>query len=113
MLIVRDGKQRSLTATIEESAVTQVAGGDFSRYLRGALLSQQVLRNGRPIILIDDVEPNSEAWHAELRPGDLILSANRRETPDFDALREAIARSDELLLLNIQRGDSAFFVLLQ
>ncbi|MDH3453437.1 MAG: PDZ domain-containing protein, partial [Gammaproteobacteria bacterium] len=73
----------------------------------------QFLRNGRPVIRIDDVTPNSEAWQAGLRPADLILSANRRETLNLDELRAAIGRSDGFLLLNIQRGNSALFVLLQ
>jgi serine protease Do/serine protease DegQ len=110
---IRDGEERTLEATIEETASVQAEGGDYSRHLRGALLSQQFFSNGRPVIHIDDVQANSEAWQAGLRAGDLILSANRRDIHDLDELRAAINLSDDLLLLNIQRGNSALFVLLQ
>ncbi len=110
---VRDGRERTVVATIEETAVAQVKGGDYSVHLRGALLSEQQFRSGRPVIQIDEVAPNSPAWQAGLRPGDLILSANRREVGDLDDLDTAIARSQDFLLLNIQRGNSALFVLLR
>ena len=111
--IIRDGTEQTLEATIEETANVQAEGGDFSRHLRGALLSQQFFSSGRPVIRIDDVRANSEAWQAGLRPGDLILSANRRKIHDLDELRAATGLSEDLLLLNIQRGNSALFVLLQ
>ncbi|MBS0002828.1 MAG: PDZ domain-containing protein, partial [Thioalkalivibrio sp.] len=64
--------------------------------------------------VITQVEARSPAEHAGLRAGDVLVGLNRREVRSLDDLRSAAqATRGSALLLNIQRGSSAFFLMLQ
>ncbi len=111
--IVREGRERRVQVTVEEAPVRSSDGGRLSPHLAGATLSEETTRRGRTVVAIAEVERGSAAWSAGLREGDLILSANRREVRSLEDLRQAVGLTREALLLNIQRGRSALFVLLQ
>ena len=57
------------------------------------------------------LERGSPAWQNGLRQGDLIVSLNRRPLTAVADL-EAIRTGDGQLLLNLQRGRSALFILI-
>ncbi|MFN3234017.1 MAG: Do family serine endopeptidase [Gammaproteobacteria bacterium] len=62
-------------------------------------------------VLVIGVLPDSNAWSAGLRPGDVIISANQSSTKDTNTL-EKIAHNNhsESLLLNVIRGHGAIFI---
>ena len=68
---------------------------------------------GRSGILIAEVEQGAPSWYNGLRRGDVILSVNRRAVASVSDLAEILAERPRTLLLNIQRGRRALFVLLQ
>ncbi len=111
--VVRDGREHTLEATIGEPRLKYTDGGSYSRHLAGAQLVEQDLTSGRRVVVVADVEPGSPAGQAGLRPGDLLLSVNRREIQSLEHLAQAVPRPNDPLLLNLQRGRSALFVLLQ
>jgi hypothetical protein len=47
---------------------------------------------------------------AGLRRGDVIVSVNRRDVAMVDEPRKAVSRARGPLLLNVRRGENAFFV---
>jgi serine protease Do/serine protease DegQ len=47
-----------------------------------------------------------------LQPGDIIVGANRRPVQNIAAMKQ-IAQGSRELLLNIQRGDEGFVLLLR
>ena len=59
-----------------------------------------------------EVAEGSPAWQAGLRPGDLILSVNRQLIFSLADLAQAVKRSSRGLLLNLWRGDSAFYLVI-
>ena len=69
-------------------------------------------RGGQPGIRAVEVAEGSPAWQAGLRPGDLILSVNRQPIFSLDDLAEAVKRSSRGLLINLRRGDSAFYLVI-
>ena len=69
-------------------------------------------RRGQPGIRAVEVAEGSPAWQAGLRPGDLILSVNRQPIFNLDDLAEAVKRSSRGLLINLRRGDSAFYLVI-
>ena len=74
-----------------------------------------LLRNADPGtdgVLVDKIHTASHAFQAGLRPGDLIVSANRRPVNHLQDL-EATTKGSNELMLNIQRGDSGFFLILR
>jgi S1-C subfamily serine protease len=64
-------------------------------------------------VVVVEVTEGSPAWYAGLRHGDVIRSVNKVAVKSVDELRNAVGRGGGQLLLNIQRGNSALFVLLK
>jgi serine protease Do/serine protease DegQ len=59
-----------------------------------------------------DVEVNSAAWNAGLRKDDVLRSINKQTVTRFEEAFAA-AQMSRVLLLNIERGDQAMYVLLK
>ena len=114
--ILRDGKERIIRATIGEEQHVEIKGGKLHPYLAGAILGN--IGENSPLyervkgVVVVDVSPGSRAWRAGLRKGDVITSANRRPVSNLKQLRKAV-KSKDRLLLNIQRGNMALFLLLR
>jgi serine protease Do/serine protease DegQ len=115
LTIWRDGKTLKRSLLIEPSRLEKVAGDAINPRLAGATFSnlpqedQQTTDGG---VLVAAVEPRSPAWAASLRKDDIILSANRRPLQTVDDFKQ-VARGQRQLLLNVQRGEGAMFILLQ
>ncbi len=114
--ILRDGKERIIQATIGEEQHAEVRGENLHPYLAGAILGD--IGENSPLyerikgVVVVDVAPGSRAWQAGLRKGDVITSANRRPISNLKQLRK-IVKGKDALLLNIQRGNMALFLLLR
>ena len=115
--VLRDGRRRVFEARIGEPRVDQADAGAFSPLLGGARLSeiprQHPLHGRIEALLVDEVAPATYAAQVGLRSGDLILSINRQRVTELSDLRPAIERSPRELLLNIRRGNRAFFLVVR
>ena len=109
--------REEIVQTIRIRAVQAEAGQgvQISDNLAGALfedVDEATGRDGQPGIRAVEVAEGSPAWQAGLRPGDLILSVNRQLIFSLDDLAQAVKRSSRGLLLNLRRGDSAFYLVI-
>ncbi len=112
----RDGETTRVRATIADpqtgnidNAATvhpRLAGATFSELNERSPLFGKVRG-----VLVASVEPGSPAAEF-LQPGDVITSVNRKAVESLDDLRARAAAQDQLLL-NIRRGNGAFFVLVR
>ncbi|WP_456413267.1 DegQ family serine endoprotease [Thiolapillus sp.] len=115
--IIRDGKQKNIQATIALPKDARAEGGKMSERLEGALLGN--LDEDHPLfesggVEVLQVQINSPAWRAGLRPGDVITSVNRQPVSslmDLSALASQTGKKG--LLLNIVRGNGALFVVIR
>jgi serine protease Do/serine protease DegQ len=116
MQVKREGKVKNITAVIEEPKAVSLTGDKLNPRLAGATLGDIV--EGMPIygkvkgVLVLDVEAGSAAQRAGLRKGDLILQANRKPVTSMADLRGAVDKNSAVLL-NIQRGNGAMFMVIQ
>lgn len=114
MTVLREGKQRKITAVIAEPKLTSVAGEKLHPKLAGAQFSQ-VNSSTHPAqshVVVVDVARGSPAWYARLQKGDVILSINRQPVESLQRLQQLVENQRQLLV-SLQRGDTALFVLLK
>jgi len=114
--VLRSGRQHTIRAEIEAPEAAHLEGRLVHPRLAGAIFAERqeplAERGQNAGVTVSEVEPGSAAWRAGLRAGDIILSANRQPARSLQAFRQALADQRQLLL-NLQRGSSAMFVLIQ
>ncbi|MFN2165980.1 MAG: PDZ domain-containing protein, partial [Anaerolineae bacterium] len=108
--VIRDGDSRRVTATLGEQArEVQVAAEELHPGLQGAELEtldeSSPRYEGESGVLVVNVVPGSPAAQRGLRPGDVIIAANRRRVTTLADL-QAVAENGQSLLLNIRRGST-------
>jgi serine protease Do/serine protease DegQ len=109
--ILRDKQRKTIRALVGKPQREVLAGGKLHRRLQGTVLT--VSQRGRVEgVLMEKIKASSYAWKAGLRPGDIIVSANRYRVRNIQELRRVI-NPNESLLINIQRNGEAFFVVLK
>ncbi len=109
----RDGETRTVTVRIGKVQAAQVEGGRIHRHLEGAMLGAPEASGAPAGVAIRAVERGAPAWRAGLRPGDVIVSANRERVEAVEDLQRVARRDPARLLLNVRRDGGAFYLLLQ
>lgn len=109
--ILRGDKKKTITAVIGKPQRQQLAGKKLHRTLTGTVLSNSQ-RGQIEGVLFEQIQAGSYAWRSGLRPGDIIISANRYRIKNLDQLRQ-VTDQRRPLLINIQRGNEAFFLVLK
>ena len=115
--IMRDGKPMTISAVIAKAKQEELKASDISNRLAGAKLGS--IAPSHPLagrvegVEVIQVERGSSAAFAGLQEGDIIVSVNREPVRNLEELRAAIKESKGELLLNVRRGDSALFIVIQ
>ncbi len=112
MAVIRDGKEKQLTAYIEDEVKQSEAGEKINPRLAGAVIESRE-EAGNKFLVVADVTRGTAAWNAMLRKGDLILSVNRTAVKSLTDLKRVVKPGDEKILFNVQRGQTALFILIQ
>jgi serine protease Do len=125
--VSRDGKTKELTVTLKELPGDQLAKNDSpsapgdTDALKGVAVedinsnTRQQFGLPRDIkgALVTDVDPNSASYEAGLRPGDVILSIDRKpveSAEDAVTLSENIKNKSSILLRVWSKGGTRFLV---
>lgn len=106
--IQRQGETQTIRAEVGKPKIVQEDGQKIHPKLAGTLLGNDAGEG----VKIEKIHTGSYAFQAGLRPGDIILSANRQSVETLDDLKRAASGVRELLL-NIQRGEAAFLILMR
>ncbi len=115
MTILRDAKTKTIRAVIEEKPIKNVAGKTLHPLLEGATLGEASTVLGRRDasgLVITHLRSPSIASDAGLMQGDVIISVNRQVVNTIEEARYLINRSRRGVLLNIQRGNTDLFLVL-
>lgn len=116
LAVLRDGKALSLKATIGDMPEAAVATEKDLPRLAGAHFGAGIPDN-HPLlgkvegVYISDVDAGSAAWRAGLRPGDVIVSVNKKAVKSFQELSTA-ANSKGNLLLYVRRPEGALYIVI-
>ncbi len=109
--IIRGNERKTIRAVIGKPQRQQLAGKKLHVTLSGTVLATTQKRQIEGVIF-EKIKTNSYAWRAGLRPGDIIVSANRYRVRNLDELKQVVDPRRPLLI-NIQRGGEAFFLVLK
>ena len=113
VVIVRDGSEKKLSVKLDELSGGRAArvdrNGDDRTSSRSALgISVAPDEKG---LVVEDVDPDSRAADAGIRPGDIIQEVNRQPVKSVEDLRAAVRKSsDKPALLLINRNGADVFV---
>jgi Do/DeqQ family serine protease len=110
--VIREGQQKTMKAVIRDAKDVSMKGTRINQRLAGATI-EEMEKNGKTYLAVTEVQEGSAAWNAHLREGDIILSVNRRPVSTLAELQQIVGDKDQQILLNIQRGRTALFVLIQ
>jgi len=115
--IVRNAKTINVSAVITAQEQHRIDGKVISKIFSGAVLAivklDEVNSSQRSGIQVVKIIRNSPAWDVGLRKDDLIVAVNRVLISNFDDFKIALNRASRGVLLNVRRGDSGLFLLVQ
>ncbi len=110
--VIRNGEQKALVAYIADEIEQSIIGEKLNPQLAGAVIESHE-ENGNKFLVIANVARGSPAWNARLRKDDLILSVNRAPVKTLADLKKMVKFNDKQILFNVQRGQTALFILIQ
>ena len=114
--VMRGGEAHIVQTIIGDLSIDTSIGENLNSRLEGAsfadLNDHQLNNSVTGGVLVTEVKQGSIAWKNGVRANDVIVSANRKSVSDLESFRLAISQQD-VLLLNIVRGNGALFLLLR
>ncbi len=115
--VLRDGRKMALRVKVGKLSEEAVAAAPSSVQMLGLTLQpitpdrakELGLPGGRGV-LVGDVEANSPAARAGIRPGDVILEVDRRAVSGVKDLRSALEKSKQDPLFLVQRDGNKIYM---
>jgi len=109
--LLREGKPVTVTLELQQSSQNPAGGATavFSG-IEGADMSNKGQDKG---VSVDNVKANSPAARIGLKKGDVIIGANQQPIKNVEELRKILDSKPSVLALNIQRGDTSLYLLMQ
>lgn len=114
--IRRDGKEMTLNAVVTDIKKHEQKLQASNPFLYGLALKnfeQDSPLHGHVVgIQVVGASENSAGWRAGLRPGDIIISANKLQTNNVKSLQTIAMQQKQQLLVQVLRGPGALFLLI-
>jgi serine protease Do len=114
--ILRNNKPLTLSAVVSDPKLRIEAGEKSDPLLYGVGLKDftqlDPLHGDVKGILVVSVDEDSNAWHSDLRPGDVVVSANQQKVSNITELKAIANNTKKDLLLNVLRGPGAIYVVI-
>lgn len=114
--ILRNGKPISVAVALSDPKKRLELGEQADPFLFGVGLKNFSLLS--PVhgqikgVIVVSVDEDTNAWHADLLPGDVITSANQQKVTSMADLKKILGSAKQTLLLNVLRGPGAVFLVI-
>ena len=110
--LIRDGKPLTVNVELQQSSQAKVDSANIYVGIEGADLSNYDAK-GVKGVKVDSVKAGSAAARIGLKKDDVILGVNQQPVANLGELRKILDSKPAVLALNIQRGDSSIYLLMQ
>ena len=110
--LLRDGKPVSVNLELQQSSQTQVDSSTIFTGIEGAEMSNRSGK-GEKGVIINAVKANTPAARIGLKKGDIIIGINQQPVNNIAELRKILDTTPTVMALNIQRGDTSIYLLMQ
>jgi serine protease Do len=110
--LLRDGKPVSVDLELQQSSQTQVDSATIFTGIEGAEMSNRSGKDEKGVV-VNNVKGNSPAARIGLKKGDIIIGVNQQPVTNIAELRKILDTKPSVMALNIQRGDSTIYLLMQ
>ena len=110
--LLRDGKPVKVTVELMQSTQDKVQSATIYTGIEGADLSNSDA-GGVKGVKVDNVKAGSAAARIGLKKGDVILGVNQQRINNLGELRKLLDTKPSVLALNVKRGDSSIYLLMQ
>lgn len=115
IIVERDNKPLTLNAVVTDIKAHEQKLQSSNPFLYGLALrafEQESPPHGNVIgVQVVGASENSAGWRAGLRPGDIIISANKKPVTDVKSLQTIAQEKKKELLVQILRGPGAMYLL--
>ena len=108
----RKDQRRTVRVKLQSIAVVTGLAEKISPQLRGATLANND-DDEVPGVRVTEVQRDSSAWKEGLRKNDLIVAINRQRVKSLEDVKQIVSGDSSKLLLQIQRGSSALFLVIR
>lgn len=114
--ILRQNKPITISVTLSDPIQRDKALEQSDPFLYGMTLKNfsalSPVHGNVKGVLVMDVKEDSKAALSDVRAGDIITSVNQQTVNNIDELKAAAAKSDKTMLINVIRGASAVFLVI-
>ncbi|WP_437886927.1 serine endoprotease DegP [Phytobacter sp. V91] len=108
--LVREGKPVNVSLELQQGSQTPAETATVFSGIEGAEMSNKGKDEG---VAVNDVKANTPAARIGLKKGDVVIGANQQPVKNLGELRKILDSKPSVLALNIQRGDSSLYLLMQ
>ena len=108
--LLREGKPVNVSLELQQSSQNQVDSSTIFSGIEGAEMSNKGADKG---VVVNNVKANSPAARIGLKKGDVIMGANQQPVKNIAELRKILDSKPSVLALNVKRGDSTLYLLMQ
>jgi Do/DeqQ family serine protease len=115
--ILRDGKRQTIAAAVGRKTAASSASGIKNERLGGVSIGE--IPEDSPAygrlygVMVYEIVQRSRAFAAGLRHGDIITAVNRQAIKDVSSFVDAVTQIQGQLLLRVQRGNQAAFLVIK
>ena len=110
LTVLRNGKTKKIDVKVEEPSNVVTQNSRLHKLLEGARFENNPEGEG---VIIAQLAPNSSASYSGLRPGDIIIGANRLRVHDLNSFQKALQRDSDKILLRINRNGGTLYIVIQ
>ena len=116
MKVNRNGKTLTLTAVVTDTKKNEQKLQSSNPFLYGLALrnfEQDSPMHGTVVgVQVVGASENSAGWRAGIRPGDIIITANKQPTRNTKELQAIAQQKKQELLVQVLRGAGALYILI-